>query len=332
MIESKALKIYQADDKTSIQFENINLSAPADGELIVQVHYSSVNYKDALAVTGSAKILRQPELIGGIDMAGVVVASNSSDFAEGDMVLVNGSGFSEVMDGGYATYAKVPTSIAIPIPQNLNAKQVMLMGTAGFTATLAILRMEQNGQVPEMGKVLVSGAGGGVGSLAVHLLSKLGFDVVALSRKQGIAPYLSRLGAGETIAELAIIDGHLGKTLWAGGIDNLGGQVLADMLKATKPQGNVVSIGLAKSVRLELSVMPFIIRGVSLLGVTSANCPLDVKRTVWRAISDRMMPDDTCFDEVLAYEVALSELATTDCFQQVLAGKVKGRILVNCQQ
>lgn len=336
MMRARAFRIYQGD-KFHAGFEEVTLADPGAGEVIVAVAYSGINYKDALAGRGQAKILRQSPLTGGIDLAGEVIASRSPDFAVGDSVLVNGSGLSETIDGGYATHAKVPAAIAIPVPPSLDARRAMLIGTAGFTAALAVMRMRHNGQKPQMGALVVTGASGGVGSFAVHILARLGFEVIAVSRKgsdssssgKEVNSYLRDLGANEVVATLEAPAGDLAKATWGGGIDCLGGEPLAKLIKTTGAQGNVVSVGLAQAGELHSSVLPFIIRGVNLLGITSSNCPADIKRTVWRVLGEEMRPSDACLDAVLEQEVALSDISA--CFDRVLAGSVRGRILVNCR-
>ncbi len=336
MIQTRAFRIYQ-DDPFHAGFEEVTLASPDEGELVVAINYSGINYKDALAGSGRAKILRKSPLTGGIDLAGKVTESRSPDFAVGDWVLANGSGLSETIDGGYASHAKIPAAIAIPIPPNLDARRAMLIGTAGFTAALSVMQMLRNGQRPSAGAVAVTGASGGVGSFAAHLLAQSGFEAVAVSRKASdnspsakeADAYLRDLGASEVIAALNAPAGDLAKATWGGGIDCLGGEPLANLIKTTKPQGNVAAVGLAQSAELHGSVLPFIIRGVNLLGITSANCPPAVKRAVWQALGGELRPSDACFAAVLQQEVALSDVPAH--FERVLAGEVRGRILVDCR-
>lgn len=327
----RSLKIYQHDDSTQTQWEESHLPTLAKDEVLIAVEYSGINYKDALAAIGPTKILRKSPLTGGIDVAGTVLESTCADFAVGDAVMANGSGLSEVLDGGYTTHAKLPAQVVSAIPKPLDTRQAMLIGTAGFTSALAIRKMQANQQTPAMGTVAVTGASGGVGSFAVHFLHKLGYTVTAISRKPDAQSYLKSLGANDVISSINLITGDLAKAHWAGAIDALGGETLATLLKTTKPHGNVVSIGLAQSSQFAISVMPFIIRGVNLLGVTSANCPMDIKRSVWEDIAKAMLPNEGCLEAVLAQEVALSSLHTSEHFTRILKGSVQGRFLVNCQ-
>ena len=296
----------------------------ARGEVLIRVLWSGVNYKDALAGTGRAPILRVDELNGGIDLAGVVEDSAADGVNIGDEVLANGCGLSESLDGGFAEYVRLSADLVIPVPGGLDARSAMLVGTAGFTAALSLHAMQQNGQTPEHGPVAVTGASGGVGSFAVHLLSRLGYECTAITRSPDAHDYLTRLGASEVISAPAAVDEALGRMHWGGAIDNLGGPTLATLLKTTREWGNVVSVGLAQSASLQVSVMPFIIRGVSLLGVTSTNCPMDLRRELWRRLGDEWLPD--CLDAVHADTVTLDDLPAA--FDRVLAGEVRGRILV----
>lgn len=353
MHEFDAFRIHRDAGGFRAGLEKVRVAAPAAGEVLIAVEYSGVNYKDALAGAGAAKITRTSPLTGGIDLAGVVAESASPAPAPGTAVLVNGCGLSETRDGGYAPYALVPADVVVPIPAPLDTRAAMIIGTAGFTAALAIECMRKNGQAPANGPVLVTGASGGVGSFAVHLLAKLGFEVVAATRKPDAHDYLRKLGAARVIGapesapEGASQDKPEGATRiigtpksapegapralatakWGGAIENLGGAALAATLAATRPWGNVASIGLAQSQALPLTVMPFIIRGVSLLGITSANCPMAWKKRIWKLLAGEMRP--TCLDEVLADTLTLQDLP--HCFRRLLAGQVQGRQLIRCR-
>ena len=331
-ISARGLKIYQDNDNSHSVIEEYTLDSIRPKEVIIQVHYSGINYKDALAVTGKAKILRKSPLVGGIDLAGQIVESMSSNFKVGDNVIITGSGLSEVLDGGFATYAKAPEDIVVALPKTLSIKQAMLIGTAGFTAALAIHKMEHNGQSPEQGEIIVSGASGGVGSFAIHILHRRGYQAVASTRKQNTKSYLINLGATRVIDSIEPVSGDLAKSKWAGAIDSLGGETLETLLKQTKPSGNIVSIGLAQSPKIQTTVIPWIIRGINLLGVTSSNCPMSLKRDIWRALGEYLRPSDECFSEVLTKEIPLSEIQSTNWFERILAGQIFGRILINCQR
>ncbi|MFK8027061.1 MAG: oxidoreductase [Gammaproteobacteria bacterium] len=322
----KAFRIYAENNFERAGVESLTLDDLSPGDVVIRVEYSGVNYKDALAGSGQGKILRKSPLNGGIDLAGVVVSSESDQFKTGQSVLVNGSGLSEVHDGGYSQYARVPADWVVPMPTGLNSKTSMIIGTAGFTAALAIQRMQDNHQAPEQGPVLVTGATGGVGSFAVQLLSQLGFEVVAMTRKADQHDYLYSLGANKIIdnSEVKIDSASMHKGRWAGAIDNLGGETLAWLTKSLKPWGNIVSIGMAGGVAMNTSTMPFILRGVSLLGVTSAACPQALRKQVWNRLGGELLPGN--FDQVCSDEIALEQLP--EAFSNLLNGKTIGRQLV----
>jgi acrylyl-CoA reductase (NADPH) len=326
----QAFRIHDEGEESRAGLETVELGELSPGEVVIEAHYSSVNYKDALAGTGKGKILRKSPLIGGIDVAGVVASSEDERFKEGDLVLVSGCGLSEVHDGGYAEYARVPADWVIPLPQGLDLRQAMIIGTAGFTVALAIKRLEENNQSPELGPVLVTGATGGVGSFAIDMLSGLGYEVVALSGKSEAQSYLKSLGASRVVnrRELSIGTQPLEKTQWGGAIDNLGGDVLAWLTRTVNPWGNIVSIGLAGGVKLNTTVMPFILRGVALLGVSSSNCPLPWRRPLWERLGNDLKPRH--LDEIAAETVRLEELP--DVFERMLAGKTRGRVVVQLRK
>ena len=317
-------RIHQSTDDFSAGFEVLSIDDLSDGEVIIKVAYSGVNYKDAMAATNHAKILRKSPLIGGIDLAGEVLSDTSGRFGAGDAVLAQGGGLGEIYDGGYAPYARLPADLVMAMPNGLDAFSAMAIGTAGFTAAYAVDLMERNGQRPGGGPVLVTGATGGVGSFAVHLLARRGYHCVAATRKRAQADYLRGLGAGEVTGAVEPVAGTLSKAIWGGAIDNLGGSSLAAIVKTTRTRGNVVCVGRAASEDLPLSVIPFIIRGVSLLGVTSANCPMDVRRSVWQRLATDLKP--TCLDAVVAERVGLGQLP--ECFDKLIAGQVRGRFIV----
>jgi NADPH2:quinone reductase len=322
----KAFRIYAGKDFERAGIESLTLNDLSPGEVVIKVEYSSVNYKDALAGSGQGKILRKSPLNGGIDLAGTVVSSDSDLFKAGQSVLVNGSGLSEVHDGGYSQYARIPADWIVPMPIGLTAKTSMIIGTAGFTAALAIQRLQDNHQMPDQGPILVTGATGGVGSFALQLLSQLGFDVIAMTRKQDQHEYLYSLGANEIINtdEVKIDDASMHKGRWGGAIDNLGGDTLAWLTKSVKPWGNIVSIGMASGVDVNTSAMPFILRGISLLGVTSAACPQVLRKQIWRRLGDELLPEK--LDQICTAEVGLEQLPKA--FNNLLNGKTRGRQLV----
>lgn len=305
--------------------ESISLDDLNPGEVVVKATYSSVNYKDALAGTGRGKILRNFPLVGGIDVAGHVVASTDPVFKEGDAVLVTGSGLSETRDGGYCEYARLESKWVVALPAGLSLRESMILGTAGFTAALALLRMTENRQTPGLGPLAVTGATGGVGSLAVAIFRKAGFEVHAISGKAEHADYLKSLGASEVLGRDALATTRpMESTRFGGGLDNVGGTMLASLLAQTAPYGNVASAGLAASPELDATVMPFIIRGVSLLGVASAGTARDIRDEVWRRLAADWKPAN--LDAICTRETGLDGLP--EVFATMLAGGSLGRTAV----
>jgi NADPH2:quinone reductase len=311
-------------------FEYLALNDLSPGEVVVRVAYSSVNYKDALAATGAGKILRRSPLVGGIDFAGTVATSTDARYAPGSAVLVTGCGLSEVHDGGYAEYARVPGEWVIPMPPGLDARLAMAVGTAGFTAALAIHKMELNGLLPGTGPVVVTGASGGVGSMAVDMLHGRGYEVVAVSGKAEADDYLRTLGAARILRRQEIDFGKkpLEKATWAGAVDNVGGATLAWLTRTMEPSGSIVSIGLAGGAELSTTVMPFILRGINLLGVSSSSTVRALRLLVWRRIATDLRPRH--FDKLIAHEIAFDELPTV--FAGYLEAKVIGRTVVRIDE
>lgn len=326
MKKFSAFRIHADNAGTRAGLEQISLDQLSEGDVLIRVHFSSVNYKDALAGTGKAQILRRSPLVGGIDLAGEVVESTSAGFSQGDKVIVNGSGLSEVHDGGYAEFARVPADWVVPLPAGLSLSQAMIIGTAGFSAALSIHLLQQNSQQVEDGPIVVTGASGGVGSFAVDLLHKLGFEVIAVSGTPGAYDYLYELGATKVVGrgKLNVGDGVLEKTHWAGAIDNVGGETLSSLVRATKPWGNVVSVGIAGGIKFNLSTMPFIIRGVNLLGVSSSNCPQELRKQIWRRLGDDLHPNHIA--KVHTQTLKLEDLPSV--FEKLLNNEFQGRVLV----
>lgn len=306
--------------------ETMNTGALCDGQVLVKVAYSSVNYKDALAGTGRGKILRQYPLNGGIDAAGVVVASTDPAFQEGDAVLCTGSGLSETRDGGYGEYVRLDAKWTIPLPPGLSLRDSMVLGTAGFTAALALLRMEDNRQTPGLGPIAVSGASGGVGMLAIDIFSRAGYEVHAISGKADHFDFLRSLGATACIDrhQLAFSGKPMDSARFGGALDNVGGPMLAGLLPLVEPYGNVAICGNAGGIGFESTVMPFIIRGVSLLGVASAGTARDIRERVWERLSGDWKPHH--LDRIATREVTLDELPGV--FGHMLAGESFGRTVV----
>ncbi|MDR7194804.1 acryloyl-CoA reductase [Luteimonas terrae] len=320
-----AFRIYNDDAGYRSGIEQIALADLADGEIDITVAHSSVNFKDALAGTGKGKILRRFPMVGGIDVAGHVVASRDPAFKEGDAVLVTGSGLSETRDGGYTQYARIESKWAVPLPAGLSLRESMILGTAGFTAALALLRMQENRQTPQLGPLAVTGATGGVGSLAVDIFSSAGFEVHAISGKAEHAEYLTMIGASEVLGRDVLgTTRPMESARFGGGLDNVGGPMLVSLLAQTVPYGNVATAGLAASADLHATVMPFIIRGVSLLGVASAGTPRDVRDQVWQRLASEWKPRH--LDAICTREIGLAELP--DVFDTMLGGGSFGRTLV----
>ncbi|HEY0661915.1 MAG TPA: YhdH/YhfP family quinone oxidoreductase [Lysobacter sp.] len=305
--------------------ESITLDDLAPGEVVIRTAYSSINFKDALAGTGEGKILRRFPLVGGIDVAGHVVASTDAKFKEGDAVLVTGCGLSETRDGGYSEYARLEAKWTIPLPAGLSLRESMILGTAGFTAALALYRMLDNRQTPDLGPLAVTGATGGVGSLAVDIFSRAGFEVHAISGKPAHADYLRAIGAAAVLGRDALgTTRPMESARFGGGLDNVGGPMLASLLAQTAPYGNVASAGLAASVELDATVMPFIIRGVSLIGVASAGTARDIRDAVWQRLASDWKPAH--LDRICTREVTLAQLP--EVFPTMLSGGSFGRTLV----
>lgn len=322
----RAYRIHQESGKAVGRMETIGLQDLSAGEVVVKVAWSSINYKDALAATGAGRILRRYPLVGGIDLSGEVVSSTDGDFTPGQKVLVNGCNLSETRDGGYAQYARLASDAVVPIPAGLDEYQAMALGTAGFTAALAIHRMEQNGQHPDQGEVVVTGATGGVGSVAIDLLAGRGYRAVAVSGKTQAEAYLRQLGAVRVVSRESLVMGlkPLEEGLWAGAIDNLGGDMLAWLTRTTNPWGNIASIGMASSFELKTTVMPFILRGVNLLGINSVLTPRQLRLDVWQRLASDLKPRH--LDKIVTKTVAFDDLP--GAFAAYLTGGVTGRAVV----
>jgi NADPH2:quinone reductase len=322
----RAFRIHQENGAIVARFETITLDDLAPGEVVVEVSHSTINYKDALAATGAGKILRKYPLVGGIDLAGTVVSSSDPALLPGQPVLVTGCSLSETHDGGYAQYARLKSDWVIPIPHGLDAFQCMAIGTAGFTAALAIHRMEQNDQRPEAGEIVVTGASGGVGSLAIDMLAGRGYQVVAVTGKESSIPYLQQLGAARVLLRAQVEPGSrpLEQALWAGAIDNVGGDLLAWLTRTTHVGGNIASIGMAASMELKSTVMPFILRGVSLLGINSVFTPRAVRLAVWQRLAGDLRPRH--LEQIVTRTIDFEQLP--GAFDDYLRGSVVGRTVV----
>lgn len=322
----RAFRIDEQDGKIVAGFDELGVDDLTDGNVVVRVTHSTINYKDALAATGKGRILRRYPLNGGIDFAGVVVSSEDEEFQPGTDVLMNGCGLSETVDGGYSEYARVDSRGLIAVPDGMSCRDAMRVGTAGYTAALAIHRMEQNGQAPDLGPVVVTGATGGVGSVAIDMLGGRGYDVVAVTGKAAEEDYLKTIGASRVLLREAIDFGRrpLEKAAWAGAIDNLGGDYLAWLTRTVQYGGNIASVGLAAGHELDTTVMPFILRAVCLLGINSVDTPRDLRRAVWRRIGNDLGPRH--LDTIGHRTISFDELP--EAFQAYIDGTVTGRTVV----
>jgi putative YhdH/YhfP family quinone oxidoreductase len=324
----KAYRLSEVDRKIRAEFVECTLDDLDPGEVVVRVAYSDVNYKDALAASGKGRILLRPSCIGGIDLSGTVVSSTDARFAKGDAVLAVGHELGVKHHGGYAEYARIPASWAVKLPKGLTLWEAMAFGTAGYTAGLAIVKMEHNGLTPGGGPVIVDGATGGVGSIAIAALAKLGYHVVALTGKADAAVYLKKLGAAEiklrSEIDLSKIK-PLDKATWQGAIDNLGGEVLAWMASTMKFNGVIASVGLAAGFGLNTTVMPFILRGASLLGINSTDAPSpELERRVWARLAGDMKPAGL---KEIAKTIPFADLPKV--FDDFINARVTGRIVVD---
>jgi NADPH2:quinone reductase len=321
-----AFRIHRQDRQVSARFDEVGLADLTAGDVVVRVTYSDINYKDALAATGTAPILRKYPLVGGIDLAGEVIDSSDPRYTPGQRVLVTGCGLSETQDGGYAEYARVQGDWVIPVPPGMTDADAMKLGTAGFTAALAVHRMEQNGQQPENGPVVVTGATGGVGSLAVNMLAGRGYEVVAVSGKPEADAYLHEIGASQILRRQSLDLGSkpMEAALWAGAVDNVGGEVLTWLTRTMGYGGNIASVGLAASHELHTTVMPFILRGVNLLGVNSVATPRELRLAVWHRLATDLRPAK--LDRIAGRHVTFQELPAQ--FDDYIKGRVIGRTVV----
>jgi putative YhdH/YhfP family quinone oxidoreductase len=327
MDKFKVYRLREADRKVSAAFEQSSLEELDKGEVVIKVAYSSVNYKDALAATGKGRIIRRFPCIGGIDLAGTVVESANAKFKKGDAVIATSYDIGVAHDGGFAEYARVPAEWVVPMPKGMSLKEAMSLGTAGFTAGLAVARMEHDGLKPGSGPVAVTGATGGVGSVAVDILAALGYEVTAITGKAAETDYLKGLGAKSVLLrsdiDLAKIK-PLDKATWAGAVDNLGGDMLSWLASTMNIDGRLAAVGLAASMTFNTTVAPFILRGVSLLGVDSVNCPMALREKVWQRLASDMRPRHLA---EVTRTVAFDELPKV--FDDFIDAKIKGRVVVD---
>lgn len=322
----RAYRVHQDGKKVVARVESIGLDDLGEGDVVIRACWSDVNYKDALAATGTGRIMRRFPMVAGIDVAGFVARSGDSRYEEGDPVLVTGFGLGEEHDGGYAQYVRVPADWLVPLPEGLSLRESMALGTAGFTAALAVDAMQHNFQTPELGPILVNGATGGVGSFAIDMFAALGYEVTAFTGKRDQEAYLKMLGASALLVrgEAELGSRPLEKSLWGGAVDNVGGEELAWLTRTLHPGGNIASIGLAGGFKLETTVMPFILRGVNLLGINSVHVAHERRVRVWNRLANDLKPRH--LERIVTRTVELDGLGPV--FDDFVAGKVTGRTVI----
>jgi acrylyl-CoA reductase (NADPH) len=323
----RAFIVDKMDDHFSAKTKTITLNDLPEGNVIIKVQYSSVNYKDGLASIPTGKIVRSYPFVPGIDLAGVVVSSQDSRFDEGDEVIATSYEIGVSHYGGYSEYARIPGDWIVPLPEGLTLKEAMVYGTAGFTAALSVHRLEENGLTPDSGKVLVTGATGGVGSIAVAILAKRGYHVVASTGKESEHAFLKEIGAKEIVSREEIYGEKikpLDKQLWAGAVDPVGGKTLAAILSKMTYNGSVSVSGLTGGTDVSTTVFPFILRGINLLGIDSVYCPMETRKVIWQRMASDFKPDSLL--DTIKNEVTLNELPQS--LSLILKGEMRGRTIV----
>ena len=323
-----ALIVDKLDEQFSVEVKKLSVSDLPEGEVFIRVHYSSINYKDSLASIPNGSIVTHYPFVPGIDLAGVVVSSSDARFQEGDEVIATSYEIGVTHFGGYSEFARIPAKWIVPLPNGLSLKEAMVIGTAGFTAALSVQRLEENNVTPDKGKVLVTGATGGVGSFAVSILAKRGCQVTASTGKESEHDYLKKLGATEVIPREEVYDGKiraLGKQKWFAAVDPVGGEPLASLLSQIEYGGSVAASGLTAGTKLPTSVFPFILRGVNLLGIDSVYCPMEVRLKIWDRLASDFKPAN--LKELIQEEVTLEQLP--EVLPTLLKGQARGRIIVN---
>jgi acrylyl-CoA reductase (NADPH) len=325
MANFKAIRIDKADKGTTAQLTQFDEAELMEGDVTIRVEWSTLNYKDGLALTGKAPVVRRFPMIAGIDFAGTVEQSSHPQWKAGDKVVCTGWGMGETHLGAYAEKARVKGDWLVALPQGLSARDAMAIGTAGFTAMLSVLALEKHGVSPKSGPVVVTGAAGGVGSVATAVLSKLGYHVIASTGRASEADYLKEIGATEVIDrnELSAAAKPIARERWAGGVDSVGSTTLANLLSMTKYGGAIAACGLAAGMDLPSSVAPFILRGVCLLGIDSVMCPIEPRKAAWQRLASDL--DRTKLAEI-THEILLSDVPEWGA--KILAGQVRGRTVV----
>ncbi|MFI8496517.1 acryloyl-CoA reductase [Peribacillus butanolivorans] len=322
-----ALVVDKQEDQFSVSIQELTLDDLPQGEVLIRVHYSGVNYKDSLASIPNGNIVTNYPIVPGIDLAGAVVSSENPRFKEGDEVIATSYGIGVSQSGGYSEFARVPAEWIVPLPEGLTLKEAMVIGTAGFTAALSVLRLEENNLTPDQGSVLVTGATGGVGSFAVSILSKLGYSVEASTGKESEHGYLKEIGASTIVSREDVYNGKLralGKQKWSGAVDPVGGEPLASVLSQIQYGGSVAVSGLTAGTNLPATVFPFILRGVNLLGIDSVNCPMDTRLKVWQRLATDFKLAH--LEQLIQQEVTLKDLP--DVLPTLLKGEARGRTIV----
>lgn len=323
----EALVVNKQENDFSLSIQQLSLGDLPEGEVLIRVHYSGVNYKDSLATIPNGNIVASYPIVPGIDLAGVVVSSKDSRYKEGDEVIATSYGIGVSHFGGYSEFAQIPAEWVVPLPEGLTLKEAMIIGTAGFTAALSVMRLEQNGVTPDSGNVLVTGATGGVGSFAVSILSKLGYSVEASTGKKSEHAYIQELGATKILSREDVYNGTLrplGKQKWIGAIDPVGGDPLASVLSQIIYGGSVAVSGLTAGTNLPTTVFPFILRGVNLLGIDSVNCPMETRLQVWKRLATDFKPSH--LEQLIQQEITLKELPAV--LPTLLKGEARGRTIV----
>ena len=328
-INFQALVLEQEDRQTLAEVRELSFDDLPENEMLVRVHYSTLNYKDALAVTGKGRVIRKFPIIPGIDLAGEVVDPGNSAFKAGDHVISTGWGMGEEYWGGLGQYARLDPSWPLLLPEGLDMRTAMVMGTGGFTAALCVSAIIDHGIQPEDGPVLVTGAGGGVGGVSVMLLAKLGYEVYAVSGRESLNDYLKQIGAKHILHrdELSRECKPLEKESWAAVVDTVGGETLATVIAQTQAEGIIAACGNASGIQLNTTVFPFILRGVTLRGINSVSVPLDARKQAWELIANTIPTE--YYDLLTDREITLNEVK--DTCEELIAGKIRGRVVVDLQ-